>query len=47
MPAMAPRKRDDGDWTARHARTRPREKRPVAVYEPKDGWKQRHAETDR
>ncbi|MBV0924144.1 hypothetical protein KTS45_07985 [Halomicroarcula limicola] len=47
MPEMASPKGDDGDWTTRHARTRPREKRPVADYDPEDGWDVRHAETDR
>ncbi|MBX0322968.1 hypothetical protein EGH21_08000 [Halomicroarcula sp. F13] len=47
MSAMAPRKRDDGDWTARHARIRPRENRPVAVYDPEDGRGRRHAMTKR
>ncbi len=47
MPEMAAPDPDDGDWTRRHGRMRPREKRPVAVYDPEDGWKRRHAETDR
>jgi len=36
------------DWTERHARTRPREKRRcVVVEEFDDDWERRHAETRR
>jgi hypothetical protein len=40
---------DDSDWTARHARLRPRERRPSVADadEREDTWDRRHAETKR
>ncbi|MFC6975313.1 hypothetical protein ACFQL1_12700 [Halomicroarcula sp. GCM10025709] len=40
---------DDSDWTARHARLRPRERRPFVADadDREDTWDRRHAETKR
>jgi len=46
---MAERPTDDTDWTARHARTRPSERRQAIVVrdEADDDWARRHSETSR
>jgi hypothetical protein len=40
---------DDSDWNARHARTRPRERRPSVADadDDEDAWELRHAATKR